>query len=137
MKHKSLLLLSFLGGIFLSCRNKKNYIHKDELNGVYKVEVVFPFNPDSIPIMSPKIKDWTLKLMDHNNFEIWGSNKAVAGYWAFTEKDSTNNSLLFQSGSMPEGIIYARFAKDSLYFNTPVWIFDSLFKGVLFKRISK
>lgn len=129
--------LSSIVLVFFSCKNKK-YIHKDDLIGTYKIEQATPFDTTLNPAtLIEKYSHCTLSLMEKDNFEFYGIDKATAGFWAFHEKDSIKNLLLFQSGSMPENTIYSQFNKTQLYFNEPIWILDSAFREVIFIRIDK
>ena len=142
MKKAFLFILVTVTGIvlFQGCKNKnKNLVYKNDLIGIYKIGDGIVF--DSTQGTAERIKgnaDWTLSLMEKDNFEFRGHGKTIIGYWAFTGEDrEPKNSILFQSGYMHENTIYARFDKSNLLFEKPYSMFDSAFQQVLLKRVDK
>lgn len=123
--------------IITGCKSSNNTVSEEDMIGVYKIDQFIPADSSKTFAQAEESKTWTMELMDKNNFEFKGDNKTVIGYWGFRKKEDNTNAIIFQSGYMPENVVYARFDKISLAFEQPLWMMDSLFQQVLLKRTNK
>ena len=113
-------------------------VFKHELIGTYIAGTVYaPGSNEGQPADPGTTGNWSLRLEDKDNFELRVNGKSVSGYWGFATGDNQQNRLLFQSGDLPENTIYAQFSKTEIFFDQPLAILDSAYRGVIFKRVEK
>lgn len=133
----SLIRVTLAIVFFTRCDSGSKKINKKELLGLYNVESVTP-RSDSI-LLDPHMFDGSqrvfLILKEQDNFEFHVYKKTAVGYWTFETQNPSKRRLLLQSGYMPENVIYARFDKTHIYFDSPLWIFDSMYTRVIFKKV--
>lgn len=77
---------------------------------------------------------WVFMLLKNNNFQIYGSNKNIVGYWKVESMQNGEYTILLSSGNL---VTYIRATGNLVYFDdTNKWL-NNLFKRVVFVRVNK
>ena len=126
-------IFSCFGLLFLlagySC---KNYTYDTDLFGTYRIYEIVPI--DTTSKTSTRIRDaanWTITLKDSNNFEFKGGGERVVGYWAIETKEGKVTGLYLSTAGHTT---HAKFGGNTIYFDKPDLLFDSIFRRATFIR---
>ena len=116
----SFLLITY----FCSCNNTAS---TSGFIGIYTIDKMDPFDSNRISTVQTA-SDWKIILADSNNFQLYGTNKNIVGYWT-AENKGQEYQILFQGGGVTTT---ARFNGKEIYFDKPDKLLDSLFLKATF-----
>jgi hypothetical protein len=77
---------------------------------------------------------WTISLKDEKTFVFRGTDKTINGTWRIDKKEDND---YFINLDYNESRVNCRINGNIIYFDRPTKLFDSLFKDVIFVRVTR
>ena len=102
---------------------------------VYHIDKYTPVDTTAKTLEKVKqAANWKITFEEYGNFILSGTEKYVVGYWDVEMTNDKVKKLLLQGGGWT---IFGRFDGNTMYFDYPYKMFDSLFSHVTFTREDK
>ena len=108
---------------------------KQDFMDVYHIDKYTPVDTTAKTLEKVKqAANWKITFEEYGNFILSGTEKYVVGYWDVEMTNDKVKKLLLQGGGWT---IFGRFDGNTMYFDYPYKMFDSLFSHVTFTREDK